>query len=565
MASRDSFSVAGPGAGHDLNAVAVGQASYRVNVNVPVPGLDLSLDGYPATSALDDASPFVQQHAHAHPHAHSQHRQQAAHSSLQQQIGHNSATNTAGGGQFGILAPATVPHHDAFASEAVGARLDAAPVGKGPGHLPSKMVIDPPGLDAWRERLFNVDEMIVLTNEQFETYFPHVDNVYSHRSTQRYKRKPFVSHYWDCRMKGRPPGTPKSDDPNKKKRKRTARERDLCDVKIKITEYAPGAQIMLDSGTGDPSFMPPPVDVGTGQRFWTIQRVNGNGGNGKGDGVAGPHRHTLAKSDEIKKNSIQRFLAQQEKEVKKSQKPPQHRATGAAMATIRKHNKDSELKLYSACFCPFSQRVWVALEAKGIAYQYCEINPYNRPAPSAFLEGNPGGCVPIIRQGDWTCAESGIILEYLEDIDENVPLHPTDPKQRANSRVWTRFIDSEIVTAFFNLLRAEDLAQQAEATDQLQSAIARLVVAAHEEGPFFFGDTLSLVDIHFAPFAIRLSRVIQPLRGWLDPLPDTRWHRWLSAMEGNAHVKATTSGRELYIETTELLAQKPTVGPGHTA
>src|ERR1700685_3511432 len=83
---------------------------------------------------------------------------------------------------------------------------------------------------------------------RFQTYFPHVDNVYSHRSTQRYKRKPFISHYWDCRMKGRPPGTPKSEDPSKKKRKRSARERDLCDVKIKITEYFPdaGAEAALD-------------------------------------------------------------------------------------------------------------------------------------------------------------------------------------------------------------------------------------------------------------------------------------------------------------------------------
>jgi hypothetical protein len=97
-------------------------------------------------------------------------------------------------------------------------------------------------------------------------------------------------------MKGRPPGTPKSDDPNKKKRKRTARQRDLCDVKIKITEHNPG----------DNSF--PGIDL-SGQRLWTIQRVNRNGGNGKGDGVAGPHKHTLERSDEIKKSSVQRYLA----------------------------------------------------------------------------------------------------------------------------------------------------------------------------------------------------------------------------------------------------------------
>lgn len=189
---------------------------------------------------------------------------------------------------------------------------------------------------------------------RFETYFPHVDNVYSHRSTQRYKRKPFVSHYWDCRLKGRPPGTPKSDDPNKKKRKRIARERDLCDVKIKITEYFPGAMLRAgfepDGGPvqqpdptqgnnffapGQPgaqqmqqfgmgmgnSVIPPnqPHPGAGGERYYTIQRVNGNGGNGKGDGVPGPHKHNLSESDRVKKNSVQRHVLKQDKEDKKTQ------------------------------------------------------------------------------------------------------------------------------------------------------------------------------------------------------------------------------------------------------
>lgn len=181
-----------------------------------------------------------------------------------------------------------------------------------------------------------------------------MDNVYSHRSTQKYKRKPFVSHYWDCRLKGRPPGTPKSDDPNKKKRKRTARERDLCDVKIKITEYFPnamtqpgfeadGADASVDPSQTNNFFaqgqpgaehsqvqppfgtLPPdnPLDRphpgANGQRYWTVQRVNGNGGNGKGDGVAGPHKHTLQQSDTVKKSSIERFRMKEAKEKKKTE------------------------------------------------------------------------------------------------------------------------------------------------------------------------------------------------------------------------------------------------------
>jgi glutathione S-transferase len=194
----------------------------------------------------------------------------------------------------------------------------------------------------------NTHAIIYTNSRRFETYFAHVDNVYSHRSTQRYKRKPFVSHYWDCRLKGRPPGTPKSEDPNKKKRKRVARERDLCDVKIKITEYFPGAMLRPDfvpdgghsiDGNNNGEFYSPSATTGlgvqdsrrsyggsgeqghpgsTGERFYTIQRVNGNGGNGKGDGIAGPHKHTLEESDRVKKNSVQRFLMKRDKEEKKS-------------------------------------------------------------------------------------------------------------------------------------------------------------------------------------------------------------------------------------------------------
>jgi hypothetical protein len=64
---------------------------------------------------------------------------------------------------------------------------------------------------------------------------------------------------------------------------------------------------------------PPGHPAFSGRRFYTIQRVNGNGGNGKGDGVAGPHKHTLEDSDRIKKNSVVRHLLKDEKERKKTQ------------------------------------------------------------------------------------------------------------------------------------------------------------------------------------------------------------------------------------------------------
>lgn len=130
-----------------------------------------------------------------------------------------------------------------------------------------------------------------------------------------------------------------------------------------------------------------------------------------------------------------------------------------------------------------------------------------------------------------------------------------------------------IVPAFYALLRNQESSTQSELVDRLQSSITNLVLAADEDvcphdlprraihidtvpqGPFFLGTTLCLVDVHFAPFALRLPRVLAPLSGWPEPVLGTRWYHWLEALESDAHVRATTSSRELYAETTELLVR----------
>lgn len=60
---------------------------------------------------------------------------------------------------------------------------------------------------------------------------------------------------------------------------------------------------------------------------------------------------------------------------------------------------------------PFVQRVWIALELKGLPYQYIEVDPYQKP--QSLLEVNPRGLVPALRHGDWGCYESTVLMEYV--------------------------------------------------------------------------------------------------------------------------------------------------------
>ncbi|KAJ9111123.1 hypothetical protein QFC19_001322 [Naganishia cerealis] len=79
--------------------------------------------------------------------------------------------------------------------------------------------------------------------------------------------------------------------------------------------------------------------------------------------------------------------------------------SGPAATTAQAHtDQDAAITAYFACFCPFVQRAWIALEllgqcvgkeeAKraGIDYRYVEVDPYKKP--KELLEVSPKGLVP---------------------------------------------------------------------------------------------------------------------------------------------------------------------------
>ncbi|KAG5730422.1 hypothetical protein E4T56_gene18067 [Termitomyces sp. T112] len=71
-----------------------------------------------------------------------------------------------------------------------------------------------------------------------------------------------------------------------------------------------------------------------------------------------------------------------------------HKArTGQALSTVNQHQAAKDITLFGSCFCPFVQRVWVALEFFEIPYQYYEVDPYKKPPD--LLQVSPKGLVRI--------------------------------------------------------------------------------------------------------------------------------------------------------------------------
>jgi glutathione S-transferase len=133
--------------------------------NDPVFHQDLRLQD-PNGHAFQPPNPFDRNHGHR-----------------PMQIQSNGSPHTphqhTGAGQFGILTTGPVQHNSIGRlqqEEDIFGSPDGADQ-KSNGHLSTKLVVDPPNLAEWRERLFNVDDIITLSEEQYVLQATNVRNM----------------------------------------------------------------------------------------------------------------------------------------------------------------------------------------------------------------------------------------------------------------------------------------------------------------------------------------------------------------------------------------------------
>ena len=152
------------------------------------------------------------------------------------------------------------------------------------------------------------------------------------------------------------------------------------------------------------------------------------------------------------------------------------------------------LVLASHVLCPYVQRAAIVLAEKGVPFERLDIDLANKP--EWFLKVSPLGKTPVLLVGDEAICESAVICEYLEETA--LPrLHPPNALQRAQHRSWMEFGSALLnsIGAFYNA--ADETALVALAAE----IRARLVQteAALGEGPYFAGESFSIVDAVFGP------------------------------------------------------------------
>ncbi|KZT21089.1 glutathione-S-transferase [Neolentinus lepideus HHB14362 ss-1] len=220
-------------------------------------------------------------------------------------------------------------------------------------------------------------------------------------------------------------------------------------------------------------------------------------------------------------------------------------ATGAAEKTVAQHEQPQDLIFYAGWFCPFVQRSWVALEEKGIPYQYKEVNPYKKE--KHFLDINPKGLVPALEYKGKALYESLVICEFLEEAyPEHQPhLLPADPYERAIVRLQIDHISKALIPAFFRALQAQEKDTQEADLQDMYKALRQL--AEKVKGPYFLGEQFSLVDVAIAPWAVR-DYVLAEHRGYKREDVGSGWKEWAEKLETRDSVVRTSSDKVHYEE-----------------
>lgn len=160
-----------------------------------------------------------------------------------------------------------------------------------------------------------------------------------------------------------------------------------------------------------------------------------------------------------------------------------------------------KLELVSFKICPFVQRAVITLLLKEIPHTITYID-LSSP-PDWFKQLSPFGKVPILRVDDSNIIfESAIIDEFLEEICPG-SLLPKAPLERAIDRSWIDF-GSNLLMDFSGLIHSTD----ADKFNQKLEIVKKEMILLENKlgpGPYFNGDSFSLVDIAYAPLFMRID------------------------------------------------------------
>ena len=184
------------------------------------------------------------------------------------------------------------------------------------------------------------------------------------------------------------------------------------------------------------------------------------------------------------------------------------------------------MKLYNFFRSGTSHRLRIALNLKGLTYEYVPVNLRAEQHLGADYKAlNPQGLVPVLVDDGRVLIQSPAIIEWLEERYQTPALLPADPEQRATVRALAAIVGCDIHPV--NNLRILEVLRKDFGADEAGvyrwcrrwiadgfDAIEALLTADPDRGEFCFGDTPTLADVYLVPQIESARRFKVDLTRW---------------------------------------------------
>ena len=222
------------------------------------------------------------------------------------------------------------------------------------------------------------------------------------------------------------------------------------------------------------------------------------------------------------------------------------------------------IELYWGSGSPFAWRVMLTLEVKGLAYEskLLEFSKGEHKTP-AYLQLNPRGKVPTLKDGDFVVYESLAMMAYLDRKYPNPPLFGKTPEE--TGLIWQTISECEsyLVGEGNKVVRPMFFGKGLDLIDEIQQA-AQTVRQEFEnidgrlgQSNWLVGEQISAADITVFPLVQLLLRAAskdaaRPFNLGLLPLSQgfPNLARWVAAHRSPAqlpaHLPAALEIRELF-------------------
>ena len=199
------------------------------------------------------------------------------------------------------------------------------------------------------------------------------------------------------------------------------------------------------------------------------------------------------------------------------------------------------ITLYGAPLSPFVRKTRLCLLEKGLDYALEVVMPFT--PPEWYLQLNPLGRIPSLKDGELTLADSSVICQYLEEAYPHTAcLYGTNPTDRAHVRWLEKYADYELAPlTTFGVFRNRVLkpsSGQPCNEESVQTALHQKLPRHFDylEGqlghkPYFLGERLSMADLAVACQLINMEHGGEVIDG----------NRWPALAKHYAQVKTLAS------------------------